>query len=102
MLDKTPLTFRLGGGVARAKATFKNSGLFTGDIPHDCDNAPAECDATETVNVSKQISIAEASSFIIVPFAAPEVRIGYRVAKKVALDFGITLFVMLPPPTLRQ
>jgi hypothetical protein len=102
MLDKTPLTFRLGGGVARAKATFKNSGLFSGDIPHNCDNAPAACDPSETASVSKQISVAERSSFIIVPFAAPEVRFGYRISKKVVLDLGVTLFVMLPPPTERQ
>jgi hypothetical protein len=102
MLDKTPLTFRLGGGVARAKAKFKNGGEFTGDIPHDCAGWPDTCDDTETVTVSKQISIAEKSPIMIVPFAAPEVRIGYRVAKKVVLDFGITFFIMIPPQTERQ
>src|SRR6478609_3556793 len=40
MLEKTPLTFRLGGGVARAKATFKNGGNFSGDVAHSCDNEP--------------------------------------------------------------
>src|SRR6185503_5232200 len=56
MLDKTPLTFRLGGGVARAKASFKNEGTFTGDIPHVCENAPDTCDDTETVSVTKKVS----------------------------------------------
>ena len=102
MLDKTPLTFRLGGGVARAKAKFKNGGEFTGDVPHDCAGWPDTCDDTETVTVSKQISIAEKSPIMIVPFAAPEVRIGYRVAKKVVLDFGIAFFIMIPPQTERQ
>ena len=36
------------------------------------------------------------------PFAAPEVRIGYRVTKKLLVDFGVTFFVMLPPQTERQ
>ena len=102
MLDKTPLTFRLGGGVARAKAKFKNGGEFTGDIPHDCAGWPKSCDESETVNVTSSISIAEKSPIMIVPFVAPEVRIGYRVAKKILLDFGITFFVMIPPQTERQ
>ena len=102
MLDKTPLTFRLGGGVARTKATFKNGGAFTGDVPHDCDGWPDSCDPSETVSVTKQIAVAEKAPIMIVPFAAPEVRFGYRVAKKVVLDFGITLFVMIPPQTERQ
>lgn len=100
VLDTTPLTFRLGGGVARAKASFKNRGTFAGEIPHICGNTPGCRD--ETVSVSKEISIAEASSFVIVPFAAPEVRFGYRVSKSFVLDLGITLFVMLPPPTRRE
>jgi hypothetical protein len=102
MLDKTPLTFRLGGGVARAKASFKNGGTFTGDIAHDCSGGQSGCDDTESVSVSKYLTVAEKAPFIIVPFVAPEVRIGYRLAKKVVLDFGITLFVMIPPPTERE
>ncbi len=102
MLDKTPLTFRLGGGVARAKAKFKNGGEFTGDIPHDCDGWPDTCDPDETVSVTKQISLAEKSAIMVVPFVAPEVRIGYRVAKKILLDFGVTFFIMIPPQTERQ
>lgn len=102
MLDKTPLTFRLGGGVARLKSTFKNDGTFSGDIPHNCDNAPDSCDPDETQTVNKHISIPEKSSFLAVPFAAPEVRIGYRVSKKFYADFGVTFLVMLPPQTKRQ
>ena len=103
MLDKTPLTFRLGGGVARAKAKFKNGGEFSGDVPHNCKlYQNTDCDESETINVTTQLSIAEKSPIMIVPFVAPEVRIGYRVAKKVVLDFGIALFVMIPPQSERQ
>lgn len=101
MLDKTPLTFRLGGGVARLKATFKNEGTFSGEIPHICDNEPAECDPDEVVSVRQKVSIAEEPDFVIVPFAAPEVRVGYRVSKKLVLDFGVAFFVMLPPEVVR-
>jgi len=101
MLDKTPLTFRLGGGVARMKATFKNGGTFSGDVPHSCDNEPDTCDPDESVSVSQRISIGEEPHFMIVPFAAPEVRIGYRFSKKVAVDFGVSFFVMLPPEVIR-
>jgi hypothetical protein len=99
MLDKTPLTFRLGGGVARAKATFKNSGTFTGLI---CEGAVDACDEGDMVSYSKQISIREEPRTLVVPFVAPEVRIGYRFAKKVFLDFGVGFYVMLPPKTLRK
>jgi hypothetical protein len=33
---------------------------------------------------------------------APEVRTGYRVAKKIVVDFGLTFFIMIPPPTERE
>jgi hypothetical protein len=101
MLEKTPLTFRLGGGVARAKATFKNGGTFSGDIAHACDNEPASCE-DEAVSVSTRLSVPEKAQTFIMPFVAPEVRFGYRITKKLLLDFGLTLFVMLPPQTERQ
>ncbi|HYP89259.1 MAG TPA: PEGA domain-containing protein, partial [Polyangiaceae bacterium] len=90
MLEKTPLTFRLGGGVARAKATFKNGGNFSGDVAHSCDNEPDSC-ADETVNVTAHLSVPEKAQTFIMPFVAPEVRFGYRVTKKLLLDFGLTL-----------
>jgi hypothetical protein len=102
MLQKTPLTFRLGGGVARAKATYKNSGDFTGDIKHACDNEPASCDSKETSSVTAHISVPEKAPIMLMPFAAPEVRIGYRLAKKIVVDFGVTFFIMLPPQSERQ
>ena len=101
MLDKTPLTFRLGGGVTRVKATFKNGGDFTGDLQHACDNEPDSCDPDETASVTANLQVAEKAPFIIAPFVAPEVRFGYRFSKNLLLDFGVTLFVMLPPPTER-
>jgi len=101
MLEKTPLTFRLGGGVARAKATFKNGGNFSGDVAHSCDNEPDSC-ADETVNVTAHLSVPEKAQTFIMPFVAPEVRFGYRVTKKLLLDFGLTLMVMLPPQNERQ
>jgi hypothetical protein len=102
MLDKTPLTFRLGGGVMRAKATFKNSGTFTGDICDGSNENIDMCPEADITPFSTTVSIPEEPKFLVVPFIAPEVRIGYRFAKKVFLDFGIGLYVMLPPKTLRK
>jgi hypothetical protein len=99
MLDKTPLTFRLGGGVARAKATFKNEGTFVGDI---CEGAVDSCKDRDKVSYSSAVSIPEEPRFLVVPFVAPEVRFGYRLAKKVFVDLGVSFFVMLPPKTLRK
>jgi hypothetical protein len=101
MLEKTPLTFRLGGGVARAKATFKNGGDFAGDVAHACDNEPDSCEE-ESVAVNARLAVPEKAPTFIMPFVAPEVRIGYRVTKKLLVDFGVTLFIMLPPQTERQ
>jgi hypothetical protein len=97
LLDKTPLTFRVGGGVARAKATFKNGGTFEGMVPQACDG----CDDPELFGISEDVEIAELSKTIIVPFAAPEVRFGYRVSKKFVLDLGVAFFILLPPETIR-
>ena len=99
MLDKTPLTFRVGGGVARAKATYKNDGTFSGVI---CDGAVDSCDEADMVPYSTKVTIPEEPRFLIVPFVAPEVRIGYRLSKKMFLDFGVGFYLMLPPKTLRK
>ncbi len=103
LLDKTPLTFRIAGGAARAKATFKNGGTFVGDISPTCENpAFPDCDPTETASVSQNVAIAEQPANLWVPFAAPEVRFGYRISKKLTVDFGVALYVMLPPETIRS
>jgi hypothetical protein len=91
LLDKTPLTFRVGGGVARGKATFKNGGTFEGVITQ----------GDESADIRQEVQIAENSKTIIVPFAAPEVRFGYRVSKKFMLDLGVAFFILLPPETIR-
>jgi hypothetical protein len=91
LLDKTPLTFRVGGGVVRGKATFKNGGTFEGVITQ----------GDESADIRQEVEIAESSKTIIVPFAAPEVRFGYRVSKKFILDFGVAFFILLPPETIR-
>ena len=65
------------------------------------DNEPADCDDSETASVSERISIAEEPKFLIMPFAAPEVRIGYRISKKIVVDFGVTFMVLLPPEYIR-
>jgi hypothetical protein len=106
LLDKTPVTFRVGGGAARLKATFKNGGDFTGDITQDlskvCGNDKACLKNADTTTVSTHLQVPEQSPFVIVPFVAPEVRVGYRVSKKVVVDFGVSMFIMLAPPTERQ
>lgn len=103
LLDKTPLTFRVGGGISRLKATFKNGGDFTGDISQVCPVDDTACeDRGETSSVSAHLQVPEKAPFIAVPFVAPEVRIGYRVTKKLLVDFGVSMFVMLAPPTERQ
>jgi hypothetical protein len=103
LLDKTPLTFRVGGGISRLKATFKNGGDFTGDISQVCPAGDTACeDRGETSTVSAHLQVPEKAPFIAVPFVAPEVRIGYRVSKKLLVDFGVSMMVLLAPPTERQ
>ncbi|HKY39566.1 MAG TPA: PEGA domain-containing protein [Polyangiaceae bacterium] len=97
---KTPLTFRIGGGVARAKATFKNGGTFVGDVLQACPD-PDNCDP-ESYTVEEKVSIAEKPYNPIVPFVAPEVRFGYRISKKFYLDFGVQVFLLLPPDVTRS
>ncbi|HEY3237003.1 MAG TPA: PEGA domain-containing protein, partial [Polyangiaceae bacterium] len=103
LLDKTPLTFRVSAGVARLRAVFKNGGTFSGDVRNPCDPMinPTTCDPNETTTVTQTFSIAEEPANIWVPFVAPEARFGIRLAKKISVDFGVALFVMLAPSAVR-
>ena len=53
--------------------------------------------------MTKYLPVGEkAPSSLLAPFVAPEVRFGYRLTKKVVVDLGVALFVMVPPATERE
>jgi hypothetical protein len=83
LLDKTPLTFRLGAGVARARVLTTNRGTYTGPV-------------------TLSAEIPEAPQSLWVPLIAPEVRFGYRLSKHLVLDVGLAAFIFFPSPSLRS
>ncbi len=100
-LETTPLTFRVSAGAARMNAKFINGGTFSAELDNPCAVADPACNPDENFTVTQKVQIPERNASIWVPFVAPEARIGYRLSKKFMLDFGVSLFVMLPPPSPR-
>jgi hypothetical protein len=90
--DKTPLTFRIWAGVARVKATFTNSGRYTGTARDPGGN---------DVQASTDLEVPEQTPRLWMPFGGPEVRIGYRFNKHLSVDLGAALLLMFPPDTPR-
>jgi hypothetical protein len=78
--EKTPLTLRVWGGVARVNATFSNQGTFE----------------------SESVSVPEKAANVWVPLFGPEVRIGYQISEQLGVDFGVAFLLMLAPSEERQ
>lgn len=94
--ERTPLLFRVWLGAARAKADFSGSGTFRGRA-----TTVATGGQTLTYDFAEPVDIPEQSPSLWVPFTGPEVRIGYRVSKRFAVDAGVAMFVMFAPTTAR-
>jgi hypothetical protein len=93
MLRKTPLTARIGGGVARLHSDTRNSGTYSGEIVnHDLD---------ERQTLSMPVSIGEASRSFFVPFASTELRFGYQFSRVFSADIGAALTIFFPPEVPR-
>jgi len=93
-LEKTPLTVRAWLGVARVKASHETRGDFSGTA------ADPVTGATAPYSMSG-VAINEDSQQLWMPFAGPELRIGYRVSAKLSLDLGAAFLVFLGPDRVR-
>ncbi len=89
--DKTPLLFRLWGGVMRARVKHSLKGTFSGDVPYTVSGA------NMTQNVSQPVDVVEPATNVWVPLVGPEVRFGYRISKRFAVDLGVAGFIFLGP-----
>jgi hypothetical protein len=99
--ETTPLTFRVGVGVARVTGTFSNKGTFSGEVPNPClDPKAPDCDGT-VYRFSENTSVPEKSARVWMPFVAPEARFGYRFSKRLMVDLGVAVFLMFPPDAPR-
>ncbi|HEX6766478.1 MAG TPA: PEGA domain-containing protein [Polyangiaceae bacterium] len=90
-LEKTPFTLRFWAGLARATATTSNRGNFSGTFD----------DGTDTGTVSGPFSIPETPVKVWAPLVGPEVRFGYRFAKRWSADFGVLALFVFPGKSLR-
>jgi hypothetical protein len=91
LLDRTPLTFRVWAGAARAWVATTNQGIFTGVY-----SGPAG-----TGNIEADVSIPERTQRIWMPILGPEARFGVRLGKKVSIDAGVAALWAFPPATPR-
>ena len=94
LLEKTPLLFRISGGVLRARVTTTNDGTYTATVPHPRDSSI-------TANVTQSARAIEEVQDLWIPLIAPEVRFGYRFGKRFTLDLGVAAFVFFGPPSPR-
>lgn len=93
MLEKkTPLTARVGIGVASLSSVTSNGGTFKGQV--STSGAPDE-------TVARFVSIGEAPQRLLTPFGSTELRLGYRLAKRVTIDVGAAVFLFVPPNAAR-
>lgn len=95
LLEDTPLTFRLQGGVIRAATAFDNGGTFAGTSRN-----PA--DPTEEADFTVEFDLKEREPNIWVPFVGGEGRFGYRISDDFMVDFGVGVMVMFPSSTPRR
>lgn len=93
--DTTPLLVRLSGGVARAQVDTSVSATLAGEVTDPGDPAG-------TVTFSQKVNVPEDSQRLWVPFVAPEVRFGYRIASSLTLDVGMAAFILLGPDSPRE
>lgn len=94
--EKTPLLFRLSGGVMRARIKHALKGSFSGDVPYRV----AGADMTQ--NISQSVEVVEPATNVWVPLVGPEVRFGYRISKRFAVDLGVAGFIFLGPGEARS
>jgi hypothetical protein len=95
-LEKTPLTFRVWAGVARMSARFENRGSFSGTVVVGPSATPIE-----TASSTQETSVPEKSAQLWMPLFGPEVRFGYRLSKRLAVDAGVLLLFAFPGDTPR-
>jgi hypothetical protein len=92
--EKTPLLFRVWGGAMSARVKHELSGTFRGDVPY-------VDDPDMTFALEQPVSVREPTVNVWVPVFGPEVRFGYRVSPRFAVDLGVAGLMFLGPSKLR-
>jgi hypothetical protein len=95
--DKTPLLFRIWGGAAHARVKHSLGGTFQGEVPYE--NGDGD---SVTYELAELASVDEPATNVWVPLVGPEVRIGYRLSERFAVDIGVAGFLFLGPSDKRS
>jgi hypothetical protein len=85
-LERTPITLRAWLGVGRMRVESSNVGTFVGDV--DVGGVPTPID--------QSLSIPEKIANVWLPFAGPELRVGYRLGAGFDVDLGIAALLLVP------
>lgn len=92
---RTPLTARLGMGVAFLGSATSGSGTFQGDLTNR--SLPGE-----RVSYAGRIDGNELDRLLVTTFATTELRFGVRVTRRLVIDLGLAATLFLPPEKTRE
>jgi len=91
-LERTPITLRVWLGVGRLRVDTTNSGTFNGGVLVDGMKIPID---------QQRLTTPELTQRVWVPFAGPELRIGYNIAGLFDADIGVAALLLVPGKTPR-
>jgi hypothetical protein len=93
LLRRTPLTTRVGAGLALLSAESTNAGTARGVV---------QGPNGETAEVNGGFSVEEPSRRLLARLLTAEVRLGYSFGSRLSADAGLALTLILPPHVLRD
>jgi hypothetical protein len=95
LLERTPLTARLGAGLALLRSATAGSGVFQGKLVN-----PLNPD--EKIDYGGRVDVDELERLLVTPFVATELRFGYRLTRRWAIDLGLAATLFLPAQLARS
>ena len=96
-LEKTPLTFRIWAGAARARVKHELAGTFSGSVPYVNDAG-----VMSSATLNERVTVFEPSTNVWVPLVGPEVRLGYRFSQRFMIDLGVAGLLFFGPGEARK
>ncbi len=91
---RTPVTLKLGVGLARVMLNHSNDGAFTISTTNPRD-------PTDVYVGSQRVQVPETELVAWLPLVAPEVRLGWQLTPRLSVDVGLGAVVMFGSSALR-
>jgi hypothetical protein len=91
---RTPVTLKLGVGLARVTLDHRNDGTFSISTTNPRD-------PTDTYVGSQRVQVPETELVTWLPLVAPEVRVGWQLTPRLSLDVGLGVVALFGSAALR-